>query len=861
VRRARMLTFRSLTARPLRTALSLFGIVLGVAGILAIGSMNLTALDSITELFRNTAGNADLIITSADSDSQGFAEAWAQRTLRVPGVAAAAPLLHVQTLLAEKAERGSLELSFFGASVGGLTLYGIDPAMDPQVREYKLAAGRFLSPDPDAYDIVLVQSYAEENKIKLGKRVALLTPNGVQKLRAVGFITKDGPGQINNGAFGLIPLGTAQKVFNRVGDLDQIDIVADSQFHGSGGLDQLKAALQARLGAGLAVTYPAAQGKRMTQMLGSYQIGLNFLSGIALFVGAFLIYNAFSMTVIERTREFGFMRTLGMTRREVTLQVLVEAALLGVIGSALGVGLGILMARGLTRLMETLLAQQFGAIRMPTEILVTSVVLGLSVTVLAAAIPAWQAGRISPLEALRIRGNQREGWLLRFGWILGAALLGLSIVLLIANPFPYDVQFRLGSVTVFSLFFSATLLIPPSLSLWERFSRPIARRVYGNSGRIGSGNLQRGKGRTTLTVAALMIGVAMIIVVRGMTDSFVYDLATWIRAYIGGDLYVTASVPMRDDLGRRLQTVEGVQAASPVRYFDVKWLKPDGNEEKLNFMAVDPIAHSRVTSFVFSDSAQDPRQALERLAAGGAVFISSVLAEKYGLRKGDTLRLRTSGGPYDFEIAAVVTDFYNQGLVVDGSWDDMHRLFNVRTATAFFLKVQPGQSIATARARIEELYGERDHLTVESNRDLIDRVFTLMNQAFRMFDVLALIAMLVGALGVVNTMTMNVLERTQEIGMLRSIGMTRRQVVMMILAEAGLMGIIGGLLGLAFGIVLSRIFLLSMTAMSGYRLTYVLSPQAIAVGLVISLIISQLSALLPARRAAQLRILEAIHFE
>ena len=472
-----------------------------------------------------------------------------------------------------------------------------------------------------------------------------------------------------------------------------------------------------------------------------------------------------------------------------------------------------------------------------------------------------QAGRITPLDALRIRGNQREARLLRFGWLLGVALLGLSIYLLIANPFPYDVQFRLGSVTVFSLFFGATLLIPPSLGLWDRVTRPLVRRLYGNSGRIGSSNLQRGKWRATLTVAALMIGVAMIIVVRGMTDSFVSDLTTWIRGYIGGDLYVTASVAMRDDLGQRLQTVEGVQAVSPLRYIEVEWLKPDGDEEKLSFMAIDPIAHSRVTSFMFSDSTQDPSQAIERLAAGGAVFVSGVLAEKYGLRKGDRLRLRTDGGPYDFEIAAVVTDFYNQGLVIDGSWDDLHRFFNVHTASAFFIKVQPGQSVSAVQDRIEALYGERDHLTIESNRDLIDRVFTMMNQAFRLFDVLALIAMLVGALGVVNTMTMNVLERTQEIGMLRSIGMTRRQVVLMILAEAGLMGIIGGLLGLAFGIILSRIFLLSMTAMSGYRLTYVLSAEAVGAGLVISLIISQVSALVPARRAAGLSILGAIHYE
>jgi len=307
--------------------------------------------------------------------------------------------------------------------------------------------------------------------------------------------------------------------------------------------------------------------------------------------------------------------------------------------------------------------------------------------------------------------------------------------------------------------------------------------------------------------------------------------------------------------------VEGVAAATPIRYFDVKRLKPDGGEESLSFMAVDPSSYRRVTSFVFTANQGDPDLLLKRLAEGDAVFISSVLSEKYGLQQGDTIRLETRRGKRDFEVVAVVVDFYNRGLVIEGSWQDMRRHFRLNDVSAFLLKIEPGYSLDEVRDRIDRHYGKRRHLTVESNKALSARALGLLAQTGSLFDVLALIAMIVGALGVVNTLTMNVLERTQEIGMLRSLGMTRRQVGKMILAEAGMMGLIGGAFGLVFGLFMSRTILKTMNDMTGYELTYILPVQGILVSLIIALVVSQLAAIWPARRAAGIRIIEAIQSE
>ena len=512
-------------------------------------------------------------------------------------------------------------------------------------------------------------------------------------------------------------------------------------------------------------------------------------------------------------------------------------------------------------MMGAMIDQDLSQAMVPQNTIFTSVVVGLSVAILAATIPAIQAGRVSPLEALRIRSRTRKSWLMRFSGLIGIVLLAVSVVILVMNPFPYDVQFRLGSMVVVFLFLGGTLLIPGSVVIWEWVMRPLILLFYGRSGRLGSSNVGRARLRTTLTVAALLVGVSMVVVVWAMTDSFKGDLVVWLEGYMGGDLYVSSPVGMGTDVWKRLASVEGVKAVSPVRYFDVEWYTSAGETEKIAFMAVDPNSHSRVTSFMFSAADPDPESSLEKLAAGDTVFVSSVLSEKYHLKPGDTIFLMTKTHVHPFYVAAVVVDYYNQGMVVSGSWEDMQKYYRFRDAMAFLVKVEDGDSIQDVGDRIDDLYGRRDRLTITSNQDLMEGVYSLMDQAFSMFDVLAMIAILVGFFGIANTLTMNVMERTREIGMLRGMGMTRGQVTRMILSEAALMGIIGGIMGVIFGVVLARIFMLAMTAMSGYQLEFVLPSQKIWIALFIAVVISQVAAFFPSIRAARIRILEAIQYE
>lgn len=858
--RLSLLAFRSLWTRTSRTLLTLFAIILGVAVILAISITNLSTLDAITRLFTEASGKAHLVVVGQDAGECRFPEVALRRVLTVPSVKAAVPSVQAHTSLAAGGS-STLDISFFGAVAGGLTVYGIDPAVDTEAREYRLVEGEFLSLDLDAYTIVLVKDYAEEQEIRVGDDVSIVSSEGVATLRVVGLMSMEGAGQLNRGAFGVVPLATAQTIFGCLGDLDQIDVVAAPQASSGVRLDDLKADLQARLGQDYTVTYPAARGKRVTQMLDGYQIGFNFFGVVALFVGAFLIFNAFSMTVVERTREIGMLRTVGMTQGQVLQQILSEAAILGSLGSALGIGAGLLLSRGLIRMMELLLVQEVGEVHVPLSGLMTSVLVGLLMTLLATAVPAWQAGRIAPLEALRVRAKSEAAWVVRQGWILGGGLLLLSYVLLYHVNLPPAIESRYSHAVALGVLVGGALLIPVLFKAWERLSRPLVRRLFGNEGQLGSRNTLRAELRTMLTVAALMIGVAMILSIRAVTGAFEVDIRTWLDSYIGGDLYVHASYPMRRDLQERLEALEGVAAVAPIRYLGVERVRPDGANEELSLMAVDPASYRRVTSFVFAANQGDPAPLLRRLAAGDAVFISSVLSEKYGIGQGDVISLATRTGERDFHIAGVVVDFYNRGMVLHGSWTDMRRYFRLNDVSAFLLAVDPEHSVEEVKTRIERLYGQRRHLSVDSNEALGGRALSLLDQTAGLFDVLALIAMIVGALGVINTLTMNVLERTQEIGMLRSLGMTQWQVAKMILAEAGMMGLAGGGFGLVFGLLMSRVVLQAMNAVTGYELSYVIPVEGVLVSLLIALIVSQFAALWPARRAAGINVIEAIQCE
>ncbi len=862
------LSLRNLTTRKLRTLLTLTGIVLGVAVVLAIDITNDSTLDSIRTVFDEASGKAHLVITDDSALPEAFAASTLKQVQRVAGVVAAAPSLNRTTLTVKQAAEWGLSFSVAGASAANdILILGVDPELDPQVRDYTLVAGEWL-PDKEtrAYQALIVQDYADEQAYELGGDIEILFEEGVKEtLEIVGLIAKQGPGLQNEGAVIIIPLDTAQRLFNLSGSIDQIDVVLEPALaENSIALEETRRAVQAQLGRNYAVQYPASRGDVAAKQIESYQVGLSFFSAIALFVGAFLIYNTFTMTVVERTREIGMLRTLGMQRRQIGELVLSEALLLGSIGSLLGLGFGILLARGLMRSVRVITGSEVLSMDIPLDGLGWALLVGLGVTLVSAVLPAVTASRVSPLESLRISAAPPAALLGRIGWVVGSVLVAGAYLVLYRLPIPESFEISVGFASVFALLLGATLIVPVTIAPLERTIRPLISGLYKGEGRLGAGNVRRAKGRTALTVAALMIGIAMIIGIQTMTRSFETDLDHWVATALGGDLYIRSPQPMREEFGSRLLDEPDVVAVSPITYQRARYVPPDGDPDKadnLLWVGIDPATYLQVGSYVYADPTTDPEAVLARLVQGGAIIISTTLADRYHVGKGDTITLETRRGQQPFEIVAVVIDFSSQGFTINGSRTDVERFFGRRKVDTFILEVADDADTVAVGERIEARHGGSRHITIETTESFRRRVNEVSRNAFALFDVLGMIGMIIAALGVINTLLMNVFERQREIGGLRSLGMTRRQVARMILAESGTMGFIGGIFGIGFGLALSRIFLLGIQGIAGYTLNYYLPPESLAISAGIALLVSQGAALYPAWRASRVRIIEAIQHE
>ncbi|MBI3242077.1 MAG: ABC transporter permease [Chloroflexi bacterium] len=860
-----LLALRNMRARWMRTLLTCAGIVLGVAVILAISVTNDSTLQSIRNVFDEASGKANLIVQSSSADGKGFDESIAARVRSAENVEAVAPSAQVTTLLARDAKDWHIAFSINGQTAGNtLMLFGVDAEVDPTVRQYDLTAGRWLQ--GEEYEVVVTETYANDKTLSLGDDLVVLTPDGQERLEIVGLAQKSGAGLLNDGAVGFIPLSVLQDAFSRGADVDQIDLVAAPEVANSpDALEALKEGLAARLGDEYDVLYPASRGQLVTQMLSTYQSGLSFFSVVAIFVGAFLIYNAFSMTVLERTRELGLLRTLGMTRLQILGLVLAEALVLGLIGSVLGVGFGVVLARGLIWMLGAVVATSVSTLSIPLDGLIQSLAVGGMVTLGSALWPAIQAARISPLEALRVH-SKSSAHIKHTLWAAGLALMFIAWASLYYVPWRPSVGFLIGQSSILLLLLGAAFVVPVIVVLSEPITRFISVTLFGNEGMLGAGNVQRSPGRTALTVASLIIGLSMVIANSSLAAAFIHDITAWVETALGGDLYVRAPLPMREQFERQLAAIPGVGGVTKVRYFNVKvaqsQLPPEATDmDTIFFAAIDPITYRGVGEMQFVAGQGDADALWRRLGEGDALFISTTVADRYNVTQGDRLRLITGRGEHDFYVAAVATDFTGQGNIVTGSWADMRRWFGKTGVDRFTLKLAPGYTTEQVRQAIEDRYKESRNISVETTQEFKKKILDLSEQSFRLFDVLGLIGIVVAALGVINTLMMNVIERQREIGGLRSLGLTRWQTTKMVLAEAATLGAIGGVFGLGFGYVLSQIFVLALNTLSGYDLQYIFALSTFITGAAIALVVSQLSALYPAWKAAGVNIVESIKHE
>ena len=859
------LAWRNMRSRRGRTLLTLLGIILGVAVVLAIRITNESTLASIRNVFDRATGSASLLVVARNPNQETLSEDALERVADFPGVETAAASLIANSFLAAEADSWELQFSVQGVAEGSvLRVYGIQPESEAQVHVYELTAGRL--PEEDTYEAALPETYAQEKGLTIGDDLVILTPGGTERLRIVGLLAEEGAALNNNGQAVFAPLAAVQEIFQRQGELDEIALrIEERLVSDPEALEELRLALNERLDPVGEAVYPASRGQLVGQMLATYQLGLTFFSLIAIFVGAFLIYNTFSMTVVERTREIGMLRAIGMSRVYILRMVLVEALILALIGSGLGILTGLFLARGLIRISNAVAATAGGFLALPWQGIVQGLVVGIGVTLLAALVPAIQAASTSPLQALQVRARRAESNHSVL-WFTGLGLMLSGWVIIFLIPWRREATFAIGIAGVFAVFLGATMTVTLAVPWLERLAQPLARLLYRNEGRIGSANVSRAAGRTTLTVASLMVALTMIISIGSQAFSFRSDIETWIDNALGGDLYVRSPVPMRESFQRQLENIAGVEVASPGRYLRIRaapgQLPADSpKDDELFFNAIDPETYRQIADVEFAVGQGDAETNWQRLEQGSAVFISKDIGDAYQLKQGDELVLLTNRGAHPFTVAAEIVDFAGEGKIVTGTYADLHRWFAEYGADRFTVKISPGAEVTAVAEEIEQRFADRRHISVQTIQDFKESIFTVMNQAFRLFDVLNLIGVIIGALGVINTLTMNVMERQREIGSLRSLGLTRSQVLRMVLAEALTLGIMGGIYGLGIGYLMAHILIRGTNLMIGYDLVFLFTARPFLIGILIALGIAQLAGFLPARRAAAVNIIEAIQHE
>ncbi len=831
------LAWRSLTARRVRTLLTVIGIALGVGMLYASLVTSLGIEQAVERTVLAMIGRADLRV--AAFEEQGLSEASVAAIRATPGVALAAPSLE-RRLYVRRAGGDT--------ATGPVTVLGIDPVLDPQVHDMPLANGSALTNAGEPWALI-TERLAREDGYGIGSELTLQTVGEPTRVKVVGIVAGDGP---INGAAGrtvIVAIDLAHKVFPATG-VTRMDIrVVDGTSPTA-----VTAALALRLTADpYVLSTPPDLEASLRATAADFQATLAMIAAVSLFVGAFLVFNTLSLTVIERSREVGLLRAAGATRVQVLWFVMSGAAVLGVLGSLLGLGTGAVLGYLVGMGVQATGAAPYEQPRLSLEMVAVAAWIGLFVTLAAALEPAWRATRITAIESLRLRIDPGSARRARLRWLI-VIFVSVGGVGLLAWPRAAGDLMALRSLAVYGLLVVATLLSP-------LFIAPLARIVglpfvllMRLDERLARGSLSRDRSRTALTMGALSVGLAMIVAIGGVAQEARATATAWLANVIPGDEIATSIRPVGLDepVTVALKAIPGVGSVTPIATFDMAFrgLRLDAAA----VVGADFLSDNRLSFEEGSRSA-----ALNGLDAGGSAIVARSTADRLGLRVGSTMVFTGGAGKaLNLRVAGIVERSIpgRSGESVLVGWADATGFFGIDGADFFAVRYLPGQQ-ASAQGAFEDAARLLALEPATLNR-VQGAVTDALGRVFGLFDALALIAVLIAALGIVNTLSMSVLERVRELGILRATGMTGRQVARMVMVEAGILGLVGSVIGIVTGLAAGAMM---MGLGTGFRIAF--EPPWMIMGLAVALgfLVSMAAAYYPARLASRISIIRAVQFE
>ncbi|MFE1830893.1 ABC transporter permease [Streptomyces yangpuensis] len=744
-----------------------------------------------------------------------------------------------------------------GSTTGAPTIAG--NWSDNELKSMKITSGQA----PRGPTEVMVDAdTAKKHGLKLGDELRTIAVTGDTRARITGIATFT----VTNPGAAVVYFDTATAQQALLGSADSFTHINVTAQDGVSD-EQLKANIASAVGADaykLQTAKEAADSNRKD--VGAFLDVMKYVmlgfAGIAFLVGIFLIFNTFSMLVAQRTREIGLMRAIGADSGQVLKSVVVEAFLLGVVGSVLGVGAGVGLAVGLMALMGQMgmhLSTDDLTIAWTTP--VVGIVLGVVVTVISAFVPARRAGKVSPMAALRESGTPGDKKAGRVRAALGLVLTavgGAALYLAAAAEKAAAGSLWLGLGVVLSLV--GFIVIGPLLAAGVvRVLSGVVLRPFGSVGRLAERNALRNPRRTGATAAALMIGLALVACLSVVGSSMVASATDELDKSVGAD-YIVASEsgqPVLPQAEQALRATAGLDHVTAYRQVDVKLTAPDGTTEETGLGATDP---------TYAKDIRRKMTAGEHAAAYGAgsMSVGSLYATAHHIKLGDEMTVAFTGGrTVKLKVAAITSD--------EGNLDKGMKYISTETARAnvpadrmplpfmMLATAQDGQSDAAAYKAVKAALGEYPQYVVRNQADykqaLKDQVGQLLNMVYGLLG----LAIVVAVLGVVNTLALSVVERTREIGLMRAIGLSRRQLRRMIRLESVVIALFGALLGLGLGMGWGATAQ-QLLALEGLKVLEIPWPTIIGV-FAGSAFVGLFAALVPAFRAGRMNVLNAIASE
>ncbi|MGA5416385.1 ABC transporter permease [Streptomyces pseudogriseolus] len=850
-------SMRNFFAHKGRMALSAVAVLLSVAFVCGTLVFTDTMNTTFDKLFAATS--SDVTVSDKDASDSGqttsgngkppvIPASVLDEVRRAEGVKSAEGTVFSTSVTVVDADKDSLS-----PTSGGPTIVGSWNSNDARTMEITSGAA------PEGSDQIMVDGdTADKHDLKLGDEIDVISAVGTHtaKISGIADFTVTNPGA----AVFYMDTATAQRTLvGESGVYTNVNVTAAPGVSD----DQLKKNVVAELGAGYKVLTAEETAEANQESLGDFMGVMKYamlgFAGIAFLVGIFLIINTFSMLVAQRTREIGLMRAIGSSRKQVNRSVLVEALLLGVLGSVLGVGAGVGLAVGLMELMGQMgmeLSTDDLTVAWTTP--VVGLVLGVVVTVLAAYLPARRAGKISPMAALRDAGTPADA---KAGWIRAVAGLvltgagGFALYLAGTADKAADGSLWLGLGVVLSLI-GFVVVGPVLASGMVRVLGAILLRAFGPVGRMAERNALRNPRRTGATGAALMIGLALVACLSVVGSSMVASATEELDKAVGTDFIV------QDDMGALItpQAVEAVKAAPGIdRVTEYKWTEadfttPDGETAKdTAITAADPTYATDLRVETVAGNLADAYKP-------DSMSVHEDFAKDHDVRIGSKIEVAFTDGTTGSLTVRAITS--SEGVIDAGAmYTSIDTLATYVPADKMpldqllFASAQDGQKDAAYKA-LKDALGEFPQYEVRDQTDYKEALKDQIGQLLNMIYGLLALAIIVAILGVVNTLALSVVERTREIGLMRAIGLSRRQLRRMIRMESVVIALFGALLGLGLGIGWGATAQ-QLLALEGLKVLDIPWPTITGV-FIGSAFVGLFAALVPAFRAGRMNVLNAI---